>query len=141
MTKMEAERILSKHIRGFSDERLHEVYAFNQDGKMSFSDPCACILGVTSANHPHVSRGQHIKCPEFPSGHYTRAKYMTSNGKQVEQAYIWIAGDDLSDIGRQKAMEKLLTKEIRIRTYERAVSAQLLEEDLHRGVKVEAVQC
>lgn len=37
----------------WSDQKVAEVLAFNEDGKMSFCNPCACILGVSSSNQLH----------------------------------------------------------------------------------------
>jgi hypothetical protein len=37
----------------FSDQRLASVTAFNADGKMSFRNPCGCLMGVTYSNPLH----------------------------------------------------------------------------------------
>jgi len=55
----------------WNDEKIAHVYAFNEDGKMSFVNPCACLIGVDSSqvlhkwswgcllrreNHYHIAR-------------------------------------------------------------------------------------
>lgn len=37
----------------FSDEKLASVCAFNEDGKMSFRNPCGCLMGVTLTDRLH----------------------------------------------------------------------------------------
>lgn len=43
--------------QNFSDERLAAVVAFNADGKMSFRNPCGCLMGVTHSEQLHVGQG------------------------------------------------------------------------------------
>jgi hypothetical protein len=38
----------------FSDQRLAGVAAFNSDGKMSFRNPCGCLMGVTFSEPLHM---------------------------------------------------------------------------------------
>ena len=38
----------------FSDEKLASVTAFNADGKMTFRNPCGCLMGVTHSERLHV---------------------------------------------------------------------------------------
>jgi hypothetical protein len=38
----------------FSDQRLASVAAFNADGKMSFCNPCGCLMGVTFSEPLHM---------------------------------------------------------------------------------------
>lgn len=40
----------------FSDQKLAEVMAFNADGKMSFRNPCGCLMGVTFSSRLHEGR-------------------------------------------------------------------------------------
>ena len=37
----------------FSDQKLASVVAFNADGKMSFRNPCGCLMGVTYSDRLH----------------------------------------------------------------------------------------
>lgn len=37
----------------FSDQKLASVAAFNADGKMSFRNPCGCLMGVTRSDRLH----------------------------------------------------------------------------------------
>ncbi len=38
----------------FSDQRLASLAAFNMDGKMTFRNPCACLIGVTHSARLHA---------------------------------------------------------------------------------------
>jgi hypothetical protein len=51
----------------FSDEKLASVTAFNADGKMSFRNPCGCLMGVTHSEFLHSGHGCDRK-------HYWRAR-------------------------------------------------------------------
>jgi hypothetical protein len=61
MNLQEAKRIIRKLIGGWSDQKLAAVYAFNQDGKMSFFHACNCLVGVHSSEvlHTGFCGGQH----------------------------------------------------------------------------------
>jgi hypothetical protein len=52
-----SKQIVRKWVRAnFSDEKLAGVAAFNADGKMSFRNPCGCLMGVTYSERLHVER-------------------------------------------------------------------------------------
>lgn len=74
-------------LRLFSDQRLAEVYAFNQDGHMHYADPCTCLCGVFSAKSLHI-RTLNGLCPESISMavHYDEAKYI-EEGYCAERGY------------------------------------------------------
>ena len=38
----------------FSDQKLANVMAFNADGKMTFRNPCGCLMGVTYSEPLHI---------------------------------------------------------------------------------------
>ncbi len=38
----------------FSDQQLASAVAFNADGKMSFRNPCGCLMGITFSDQLHV---------------------------------------------------------------------------------------
>jgi hypothetical protein len=46
----------------FSDQKLASVVAFNADGKMSFRNPCGCLMGVTYSNRLHISQDAGQSC-------------------------------------------------------------------------------
>jgi len=41
----------------FSDQKLASVAAFNADGRMSFRNPCGCLMGVTFSDRLHEGHG------------------------------------------------------------------------------------
>lgn len=50
-----AKQIVREWIRAnFSDQKLASVAAFNMDGKMSFRNPCGCLMGVTYSDRLHM---------------------------------------------------------------------------------------
>ena len=52
-----SKQVTREWVRGqFSDQRLASVAAFNQDGKMSFRNPCGCLMGVTYSDPLHTGR-------------------------------------------------------------------------------------
>jgi hypothetical protein len=51
----QSKEIVREWVRAnFSDEKLASVAAFNADGKMSFRNPCSCLIGVTYSGRLHV---------------------------------------------------------------------------------------
>jgi hypothetical protein len=49
-----SKQIVREWVRAkFSDEKLASVAAFNEDGKMSFRNPCGCLMGVTLSDRLH----------------------------------------------------------------------------------------
>jgi hypothetical protein len=63
-----SKQIVREWVRtNFSDEKLASVTAFNADGKMSFRNPCGCLMGVTHSEFLHSGHGCDRK-------HYWRAR-------------------------------------------------------------------
>ncbi len=63
----------------WSDQKIAEVLAFAQDGKMSAGNACCCIIGV------HSSQNLHLACFER---HYGAAKHKEPSITNVEFAYM-----------------------------------------------------
>jgi hypothetical protein len=90
MKLQEAKRIIRKLIGGWADQKLAAVYAFNEDGKMSYFGTCNCLIGV------HSSEVLHTVCRDaegFQSGHYADA----IGGLQREEAAYLILGGTYGD--------------------------------------------
>jgi len=63
-----SKQVVREWVRGnFSDEKLASVAAFNADGKMTFRNPCGCLMGVTYSDRLHVDQ-------ECNRKHYWRAR-------------------------------------------------------------------
>jgi hypothetical protein len=132
MTLRESKQLIRHWIsERFSDERLAQVYAFNQDGRMRFQSACDCLLGVTGSSTLH----QPEDCPDadWPA-HYFRIRY---NGGQfaldVEQAYNiigWVGSrgfmHDSSDRLRQVRLSAILRAQMRIRARQRQQKGELV---------------
>ncbi len=125
----QSKRSIREWVRtNFSDQRLASVTAFNVDGRMSFRDPCGCLLGVTYSDPLHVdaedcnqehywlarrqdsARSRRWAAPVSPSG----------MGK-LEKAYLFLGfspafhtclGDDEV---RRRRLSALLRAEMRLR--------------------------
>ncbi len=53
-----AKRVVRGWVRThFDDQKLASVAAFNQDGGMSFMNPCSCLMGVTYSERLHAGHG------------------------------------------------------------------------------------
>lgn len=120
----------------FSDQKLASVTAFNEDGKMSFRSPCACLMGVTysdglhtdqNCNHDHYWRARRHDLVETSRW----ARLFSSSGMgRVEKAYLLLGfssecnscfGDD--DV-RRRRFSALLRAEMRRRDRESALSRE-----------------
>ncbi len=50
-----SKQIVREWVRShFTDQKLASVAAFNSDGKMSFRNPCGCLMGVTLSDRLHT---------------------------------------------------------------------------------------
>jgi hypothetical protein len=114
--------VLARWVRRFSDQRLAEVFAFNEDGKLIWSDSCQCILGVTLAVNLHTA-GDGRNCPEYAGGpgksHYFLAKEIPG-GREAEWAYRMV----YEQVGHRWIMSGILSREMRYREWVRAFEGQ-----------------
>jgi hypothetical protein len=124
-----SKKIVRDWVRAnFSDERLATVYAFNSDGKMSFRNPCGCLLGVTYSDSLHLGH-------DCNREHYWRARrqdlaqtrrfaalFPSSRIGKAERAYNFLGfsaafsncfGDDLV---RRRRFSAILRAEMRRRS-------------------------
>jgi hypothetical protein len=99
MTLRESKQLIRRWIsERFSDERLAQVYAFNQDGRMQYSSPCACLLGVTTAKHLH----------SWGDGCWaTHYRVLKQVGADAELAYNYLAYVDRLGRFRFEGVEQL----------------------------------
>jgi hypothetical protein len=50
-----SKQIVREWVRAnFDDQKLASVAAFNADGKMTFRNPCGCLMGVTHSDPLHM---------------------------------------------------------------------------------------
>ena len=53
-----SKQVIREWVRvNFSDQKLASVVAFNADAKMTFRNPCGCLMGVTRSDHLHEGHG------------------------------------------------------------------------------------
>lgn len=45
---------IKAYTTAWSDQKIAEVYAFAQDGKLGYTNPCCCIIGVGSSGNLHT---------------------------------------------------------------------------------------
>jgi hypothetical protein len=75
-----ARREVKDFVSTFDDQKLAEVLAFAEDGKMDHMNTCCCIRGVFSSTNLHVEY-----CSE--PGHYARL-----DAYEAEDGYFWLDG-------------------------------------------------
>jgi hypothetical protein len=121
----------------FSDEKLAGVAAFNADGKMSFRNPCSCLMGVTYSNRLHTAdeacnREHYRTACRLDLAHSGRfaALFSSTRMGKVEKAYIVLGletrfhscfGDDQL---RARRFAALLRAEMRRRAKLRVISTE-----------------
>lgn len=118
MTFKQATQAVRTYIRAnLTDRRLAEVYAFNQDGKMAFADPCGCLMGVTLAEQLHT--GKTTVCT---GKHYEKARMLdTGQGLYILRSFgsaEWgynILNNKLGVEASTRKMSAVLRAEIRRR--------------------------
>jgi hypothetical protein len=72
-------------VSRWSDQKLAEVLAFAQDGKMSYQNQCCCLLGVASSDNLHV---EHCHNYGDQESHYHRFRNETHRALSSEMAYF-----------------------------------------------------
>lgn len=146
----DAKRTIRVWIQQFSGQRLAEVYAFNADGKMSVSEYCCCLLGVTLAPVLHTNCG--IDWPigswNRPPQHYRTAKAGAA-GYWAEVAYhdLGFCSKDGNGVRvfneslRQRRLSAILRGEIRRRELGDGDSAGLQHARRVADAKRELARC
>jgi hypothetical protein len=131
-----AKRVIRAWVgANFSDEKLAGVSAFNADGKMSFRNPCSCLLGVTYSDllhtcHEECSREHYQSAWRQDMAQRGRFEALFSSSRmgKAEKAYIFLGlsnrfnscfGDD--DL-RRRRFSALLRAEMRRRDGREQVS-------------------
>ena len=113
-------QIIRNWIKRFDDQRLAEVYAFNEDGKMAFRNSCSCLLGVTLADKLHTST---VECTYGPQPtHYHDARKIPG-AVEVEWAYRNLGSIPFmfkSDALKRWLLSRILRDEIQDRDQKRA---------------------
>ena len=123
-----SKQIVREWVRAnFSDQKLASVVAFNADGKMSFRNPCGCLMGVTHSEHLHQDTGcnrEHYWQARRQDLAQTRrfaALFLSSRIGKAEKAYNFLGfskkytscfGDDQL---RKRRFSALLRAEMRRR--------------------------
>jgi hypothetical protein len=77
----EAKRSIRRFLRYYSDEKLCELLAHAQAGKLSYLS-CCCLVGVLTADHPLREGGNN-----WTSMHYHRALAF-SGGKEADRSFV-----------------------------------------------------
>jgi hypothetical protein len=118
----------------FSDQKLASVVAFNADGKMSFRNPCGCLMGVTYSELLHAGHDcdrEHYWTARKQDLSQTRrfaALFPASRIGKTEKAYSFLGftasfstcfGDDQL---RRRRFSALLRAEMRRRERVRALA-------------------
>ncbi len=86
MTLRECKQAIRSFIRQhWDDQRLASVYAFNRDGKMTYYDPCGCLIGVSLSDVLH-EEDEDFQCGD----HYLRAQHL-AGAVEAEMAYCGLA--------------------------------------------------
>jgi hypothetical protein len=84
-----SKQVVREWVRAnFSDQHLASVAAFNSDGKMSFRNPCCCLMGVTYSDRLHEG----TECD--------REHYWAARRKDLAQTRRFAALFPMSGIGK-----------------------------------------
>ena len=72
MTFTEARAVVKKFVsERWGDQKLAEVLAFVEDGKMDYGNGCCCLLGVDSSDNLHTDTQDANHKPQ----HYTDTRW------------------------------------------------------------------
>jgi hypothetical protein len=131
MTREQAIPIVEQWVRErFSDQKLVDVYAFNEDRRMSYRNACCCLLGVTGADVLHdVLHGK-----DCNQGHYKRLKFPNvTNPDAISKALmLWLSGLDTDLIDKAAALAELAYRDLTLSTFDDEGRAIVFGEILRR---------
>lgn len=85
--------VIREFVSHWNDQKLCEVMAFAEDGKMHFDDSCSCLIGVASSKVLH----DHTGCPDL--GHYLRMRQGGNDCRLPHVPYISAVESAYSLIG------------------------------------------
>lgn len=109
----EAVAILRRFVGTWPTQKLHDVYAFCEDGHMHFMDACSCILGAYSSRILHtgsVFRQDH-DMPCFEGQHYEQTRALPGMIR-VEFAYRSLGAKQDSQKVRDSRFLQILKAEM-----------------------------
>ena len=78
-----ARAIVAAYIKPWSTDKICQVIAFCEDGKMDAFHTCSCLIGVDSSSVLHESEDE---CAEGP--HYRLRRWYYEPAVEAEFAYI-----------------------------------------------------
>jgi hypothetical protein len=87
----EATRIIREFVSGWTDQKLAEVLAFAEDGKMEYWDTCGCLIGVATGENLH----NRTDCADFLS-HYAEYCRIRNASLGIELGYLLLGGSGSS---------------------------------------------
>lgn len=117
---MTAQQERKRHIRAFmqahySDERLAQLLAHAQDGKLAYAS-CCCFAGAATADHALKGKQE-----EYTQPHYWRAMMQLAGAAAAGVAYAELCGvvrytnPDSADEVRRRILIPMIRAEIRRR--------------------------
>jgi hypothetical protein len=119
---MTAQQERKQHIRAFmqahyTDERLAQLLAHAQDGKLAYLS-CCCLIGVRSAKH--ALQGRNNDWNTY-SGHGKMSDTAVPGSGLASNAYAWLCGPIYDDAKRRRILIPMIRAEMKRRA---ALAAQ-----------------
>jgi hypothetical protein len=136
-----SKQVVREWVRAnFSDQKLAEVTAFNADGKMTFRNPCGCLMGVTYSERLHMGN----EC--------NRSHYWVARRQDLSQTRRFAALFPTSRIGKAEKAYNFLgfasnfgycfgDDELRRRRFSALLRAEIRRREQVRSVENKSVTC
>lgn len=83
-----AEQHILDFVRTWTDQKVAEVIAFNDDGRMEYNCCCGCIRGVTLSTTLHTT-GQLRACADSGPNHYGKTVWLPG-ALLAEKGYLML---------------------------------------------------
>src|ERR1700734_1934134 len=83
---------IASFVKTWPDQKLFDVFAFCQDGKMNYGHYCKCLLGVFGSRFLHDECNPSV-VPPHPPAHYIEIKLQWGMF-EVERAYELLGFDE-----------------------------------------------
>ena len=118
-----ARTIVAEYLRTWTTQKLCEVLAFAEDGKMNYLTPCCCLIGVASSEtlHQQPCKQEHYGAESSRVIARFGAAEISGNLSQVDYAYCCL---NLGPSGGQSARDAELIALIKGVLEERKVAVE-----------------
>jgi hypothetical protein len=119
-----ATETVNSFIHSWSEQKLCDVLAFCEDGRMDFDKLCCCLLGVASSQVLHIECNQDVTSQNH---HYMVLRRENPEAIAAEEAYYLLGGPLDDQQSRDAHLCKILRAELARREAARELAQIMIQ--------------